>query len=129
MRLSRASRTLTSWMATLAILVVVCAPVISQIMGDQGWQTLMQLCRSGGAITVASSSLGQPPGSPEAPTHVFEHCPYCALQTDMPPLVSPALALPLQPTQADEIPAAFLHAPRTLHAWAQAQPRGPPAKA
>jgi hypothetical protein len=62
----------------------------------------------------------------DAPAPSFEHCALCTLAADAPPLVpaQPALALPAGGAAA--VPALFLHAPRTLHAWAAAQPRAPP---
>ena len=56
------------------------------------------------------------------------HCPYCACggTPAMLPPVAVTAALPLPPESAGP-PPLFLHAPRTLFAWASAQPRAPPA--
>jgi hypothetical protein len=65
-------------------------------------------------------------GAPVQVAGHLEHCPLCALGADLPvlpPAPRAALALPLG---AAEMPALFLHAPRTLFAWRSAQPRGPP---
>ena len=56
----------------------------------------------------------------------LDHCSFCPLAgagLAPPPAVPPIASLPLR---GAEPPPLFLHAPRTLHAWASAQPRAPP---
>lgn len=128
----RAHRAWITWLAALATLVAALAPGLSQAMGRQGspassmW---VEVCRAGGSAWVAVSDLapGQTPA--KAQVHLFDHCPYCALHIDaLPP--GPALpALPLPTVTGQAEPTAFLRAPRTLHAWAHAQPRAPPLSA
>ncbi len=70
------------------------------------------------------------PAVPAAPTTTaaghLEHCPLCALNADFTPLPAPAQPALALPAGSAELPALFLHAPRTPFSWRSAQPRGPP---
>lgn len=76
----------------------------------------------------ADAATGVAPGHPGAAVHL-EHCALCLLAVA--PALPPAAQQPGVPQLlgADLAPQAFLHAPRTLHAWRSAQPRGPPIQA
>lgn len=123
----RASRRLCAWIATLAVLMAALAPAISQAVGARGAATWIEVCTAGGSRWIASDPAA-PAGEAPAPglEHALDHCPYCSLHAplaDLPP--APAAALP-DPGLDHVLPRAFLQAPRTLHAWRQAQPRAPP---
>lgn len=99
--------------------------------GAGGWA---EVCTQQGPKRIAVDAAGQlvdtvvgtaADGAAMEAAHL-QHCPLCALTNDAPPLFT-ALPLALLMTAARHaLPAAFLHAPRTLHAWRSAQPRGPP---
>jgi hypothetical protein len=125
-----------TWIALVAILALAFLPTLSQAwaytqgQGDGGWA---EVCTPQGpqriavdadgrlADTVIDADAGMPGGQ-----HL-QHCPLCALSVDVPLLPPAALATVPLAVASDAPPAAFLHAPRTLHAWRRAQPRGPPA--
>jgi len=123
MRLSRARKTTATWAAIIAVLMMVFAPLVSQAIGsEQAWQ---EICGAEGArwVSADGSASGEP--AQKSPAHVFDHCPYCSLHASalgMPP--APVVVLPAVTYR--DVPPAFLAAPRTLHAWRTAQPRGPP---
>jgi hypothetical protein len=129
-----------TWIALVAILVMALLPTLSharahaQGQGAGGWA---EVCTPQGPKRIAVDANGKladtvidtAEDSANADAVHLQHCPLCALSLDAPvlPPAAPA-ALPLALT-SDASPAAFLHAPRTLHAWRSAQPRGPPAAA
>ena len=129
-----------SWIALVAILALALLPTLSQArahaqaQGAGGWA---EVCTPQGPKRIAVDADGKladtvidttADDTPSGAAHL-QHCPLCALSLDLPvlPPAAPA-ALPLA-LASDAPPAAFLHAPRTLHAWRSAQPRGPPAAA
>lgn len=120
-------RHITAWIAIVAMLALALMPTLSRAMafadGSGRWA---EVCTPQGMKLVATADRGDE--VPQA-TLQLDHCGFCSLATDgaapLPPAV-PVLALPV--TRA-AVPALFLHAPRTLHAWAHAQPRAPPAQA
>ena len=124
---NRVARTLTIKMAILAVLFAALAPAISHVLrvgSPSGWT---EVCSALGSRLVPADD-GRPAGQSPASSgeHLFEHCPYCSLHL-------PALGMPEAPLAFDAlvvptsgVPELFLTAPRTLFAWATAQPRGPP---
>ena len=116
----RGRRTLTSWIALLAILTVTLAPSITGWLSASRGQLWSEICST--ATTAATPARDDSPAAP----HAFEHCPYCALHADLAP--------PPDPTRADAgvalafraLPPAFVHAPRANAVWTSAQPRAPP---
>lgn len=128
--MSRRRLKLVSWIACLAMLLSALVPALSHafVSADAGW---MEICSASGAKFVRIDGSGEKQsGSPKSPLlHATDHCPSCGLHVadmDLPPAPPAELAAPLLP--AHDVPALFLHAPRTLHAWATAQPRAPPLK-
>lgn len=126
MRFDRASRALTSWIAVLAILMTALAPSISHAMGAKNGASLIEVCTSLGAKWVQpdGSSTDQAPASDGV--HPFVHCPYCSLHADAMAIPAAPVGSALAISLSGLLPAAFLAAPRTLSAWATAQPRAPP---
>lgn len=115
-------------MASCVIFFAALAPTISQalvlVSGDSA--ALAEICSTAGFKRVQldpSGRLGEPANPRVA---MADHCPFCTFQSHAiappPPPVAMASLTPL----AFEAPAPFLTAPRTLFAWATAQPRGPP---
>ena len=124
MRELRAHSRLTSWIAALAILLASLAPSLSHALASATGASWVEICTAQGAKWIQADEDGAEPAPASA--NVLEHCPYCSLQ-------APTLGLPpatgwSQPPLrlAQELPLAFLAAPRTLHAWLSAQPRAPP---
>lgn len=131
-RLHRHLRPLT-WLALVAVLALALMPTLSHALafarGDAiAWA---EVCTPQGVKVVAVD--GSDADAPVAPLNIgqhLEHCPFCKLGShDALPLwpALPAVAEPLPP--GPFLPPLWLQAPRTLHAWASAQPRAPPAHA
>ncbi len=126
MSIARACSTVVTWFASLALVLSSLVPLMSQALEGNGGSPWTEICTAQGSKLFAlSDAPGEP--APVAPAeHLLEHCPFCSLHMTalgMPPalLSVPALA-PLGHT----VPELMLQAPRTLFAWATAQPRGPP---
>jgi hypothetical protein len=118
----RAHRRIATWIAALAVLLAALAPAVSHALGSSLGEGWVLVCTAQGAKWVQPGDDSTPVTSPSV-----EHCPYCTLHTPtigMPP--APPAVLPAVDA-ATFVPPAFLAAPRTLHAWASAQPRAPPA--
>ncbi len=126
-----------TWIALVAILALALLPTLSHAwahvrgQGAGGWA---EVCTTQGPQRIAVDADGkladttiEPAADPAGALHL-QHCPLCVLSLDVPllPPAAPA-ALPLALASAAP-PAAFLHAPHTLHAWRSAQPRGPPSR-
>lgn len=111
------------------MLAMAMLPTLSHALalarGDIAWT---EICTPQGMRVVAvSDESGAPAPDPISAAAHLEHCPYCAQSAGtlgMPP--APAGVMPL-PVAGAELPALFLRAPHTLHAWRSAQPRAPPA--
>lgn len=123
----RPLKALLSWMACLAILVSALAPAISHAVqrnAPAGWT---EICTLTGAKLVRVEADSASKSSPESPAaHALKHCPYCAVHVTalgLPPTSASGLSLL---TLSFHVPELFLVAPRTLFAWASAQPRAPP---
>ena len=102
-------------------------PSISQAFQRTGFNPWTEICTALGATRVAASEPAANGSAPVAPIdHLLQHCPYCAVQATvlgMPPApLSVATPMPL----GFALPKLFLASPRTLFAWASAQPRAPP---
>lgn len=132
MLFSRRIKHLVSWIASCAILLAALVPALSHAVQSDAPEGWTEICTITGAKLVKLDGGTTDPSStdPEnAVSHAFKQCQYCAMHGDhlgLPPTASPMLDRPsLQLAQ----PALFLHAPRTLFAWASAQPRAPPLQA
>jgi hypothetical protein len=135
---TRLHRRWMAWVAALAILMGALAPTISH--GMRAWShspvTWVEVCSSTGAKLIAVSSglsnkptalSGQGRGLPGS-EHAGEHCPFClAHASDVALLPAPTPVVPVIAPAAQALPRLFLHAPRTLFAWAPSQARAPPA--
>lgn len=139
---TRLHRRWTAWIALCAILLGALAPTVSH--GLRAWShspiTWVEVCSSTGnkliAMTVgrgankgAKAFVKQADGGRSLPSgeHAGEHCPYCLVQAHeaaMLPAAPPVMALSTPVT--DALPFLFLHAPRSLFAWAPPQARAPP---
>ncbi len=125
MSIRRGHRTVSSWIALLAILVVTFAPSLTGMLSAARGLPWDEVCSA--ATTVdAEKNISTRDDSPAAP-HTFDHCPYCALHADL-------AAARHDPRAADAgtalafraFPVAFTRAPRGNAVWATGQPRAPP---
>ncbi len=103
------------------------APALSHALQagvPEGW---IEICTELGPKLVAGDEVAPKKPSPASPAdHLLKHCPYCSLHiTDLglPPV---SVDIALLDALASPVPALFLSAPRTPHAWVTAQPRAPP---
>ena len=118
-------------MALLAMLALAVLPTLSRAWG-LGAETarshaLVEVCTAEGLRTMPSGDMGHEP-SPAHHADAFEQCAHCVLGAA--PLAPPSPMFLCQPPdqRARAVPALFLQAPHTLHAWAAAQPRAPPTR-
>ena len=119
----RPRRSLSRWIALLAILVVTLAPAVTGALSASRGLTWDQVCSTTApAATKGSTTGGESPAAP----HAFEHCPYCALHADLAPPPDPRQVDAGTPLAFRAVPAAFVHAPRANAVRASAQPRAPP---
>lgn len=119
---------IAAWMALVAIGMVALAPAVPHALaaarGEAAWWVV---CSLEGSRLVAADSVGNGAGDEPAPARAsssLEQCPFCAPSMAAAPPPSPLVLPAVAPARA--MPALFLAAPRTLHAWRTAQPRGPP---
>jgi len=104
------------------MLALALLPTLSHALAGSS-SGFAEVCTPQGMKVVALAEGQQQPAT--ASLHL-EHCPYCVAGFAGAPLPPAALALPLPAQAAALAPPRFLQAPRTLFAWAAAQPRGPP---
>ncbi|TFW14786.1 DUF2946 domain-containing protein [Duganella callida] len=112
-------QTLQIWIAMLAVLFSALAPTVSHAISASTSGVLAEMC------SVDSAAPGK-----KAPTnipHGMEHCPYCATHGGAPALPPSAIHGFAVIGGHDAYPPLYYSAPRPLHGWGAAQPRGPPA--
>jgi hypothetical protein len=117
-----------SAIALLAMLALALLPTLSHAWASaRGGSVWAEVCTPQGVRLVALDGDGpsNDGGVPMSASAHLEHCPFCGSTPHAAP--PPAQAAPAVPAAvALHVPPHFLHAPRTLHAWRSAQPRGPP---
>ncbi|MCK9686735.1 DUF2946 domain-containing protein [Scleromatobacter humisilvae] len=121
MSTQRGRRTVSSWIALFAILLVSFVPTVTGAFSTASGLPWDRICS---AANVASDKRATP-DSPASP-HAFEHCPYCALHADLAPPPDPRIADAGIALAFRALPLAFTRAPRGNAVWASAQPRAPP---
>jgi len=108
----------------LAILMAALAPTVSHAL-IKADPVLTQVCSVLGLKWVKTDGPPADPSPVPQGGHFTDHCPYCSLHASA--LLVAAVEWSATVTLAGQrLPVAFLAAPRTLHAWASAQPRAPP---
>ncbi len=120
----RGHRTVSSWIALLAILVVTFAPSFTGLLSAARGLPWEQVCSAATAVGAATNTATRD-DSPAAP-HAFDHCPYCALHADLAPPPDPRVADTGSAAPFRAFPIAFSRAPRGNALWASGQPRAPP---
>ncbi|MEI6028172.1 MAG: DUF2946 domain-containing protein [Betaproteobacteria bacterium] len=117
------------WLALMAMLALAVLPSVSHALafargGSSAWA---EVCTPQGMRMVAVDAGRQTDsGAPMQAAAMLEHCALCALGGGAPALPASETAALRLLTGSHILPWLFLHAPRTLHAWRSAQPRGPP---
>lgn len=116
-----------AWLAILATLAMALMPTVSHALAHwRGQASWVEVCTTAGSRLVALDAAGEAQQPATSAAAHLEHCPYCAPSFGGVGLPPSPLTLPLPADLATEVPALFLQAPRTLHAWCSAQPRAPP---
>ena len=118
-----------SRIALLAMVTLALLPTVAQAFAQaSGGHAMTEICTPQGMklVVVDADQPASPVDAARTALGHLDHCPFCATAAHAmaPPPAAPKLLLP--PTGAEAAPL-FLQAPRTLHAWVAAQPRGPPA--
>ncbi|MDI1259926.1 DUF2946 domain-containing protein [Aquabacterium sp.] len=128
---TRLHRRWTAWLALCAILMGALAPTVSHAM--RAWShspiSWVEVCSSTGnkLIAMTTSDRADPSGGLPSGEHAGEHCPFCLVHAhDAAMLPATPAVMALSTPITDELPFLFLHAPRSLFAWAPSQARAPP---
>jgi hypothetical protein len=126
-KLRRRLRTFT-WTALLAVFGLALVPTLSHALSHAqgGTNALAEICTPQGMQVVGAAKAALDANAPLIETSHLEHCPYCAQGAGALGMPAAPLAALVAPMAGVERPALFLHAPRTLFAWAAAQARAPP---
>jgi Protein of unknown function (DUF2946) len=120
------SQRASAWLAVLAMLLMACAPTLTQAFGAERQASWMEVCSTVRTGTVADAAEPVHPVSELPSVQLMDHCPYCSLHADVPALPPSAVLPGLRIDLAEHRPAAFWQAAATAHAWRSAQPRAPP---
>ncbi|HEY4081624.1 MAG TPA: DUF2946 domain-containing protein [Burkholderiaceae bacterium] len=126
MRLRQDRQRFTIWVAILAVLMMAFAPLMSQAFGAKSASGWAEICSVYGSKWVKIDAGTTDPQPTPVSGHPLDHCPYCSLHTNALGMPPPAPVILRAVATYQEVPPAFLLAPRTQHAWRSAQPRGPP---
>ena len=128
---ARATRKISLWLATLALLAGCVAPLLSQLLAPAQTParaaTVIEAISAEVCTALGAQNRRAGDGDP-GPAHdaAFQHCPYCALHLPAlgPP---PAPLLALAPALAAPATlAARQIAPYSARIWVRAPPRAPP---
>ena len=132
LRQSGSVRWMGIWLTIASVLLMNLLPTLSRLGASARVTEWVELCRGNATVWVnladATSKPDDKRSVPASPDHLFKHCPFCSIHVDMDVPVTPVLRVPLMSAWRAFLPAAFLQAPRTLHAWRVAQPRAPPSQ-
>ena len=123
-------RSLTVWIAMLAILFSALAPSVSHALAARGSSDgFVEICTVNGVELVSLVTGERQKPVKDALFHHMEHCAFCATHGGTFALLPP-VALTLAVVGGHDLfPSLFYLAPTPLFAWSAAQPRGPPALA
>lgn len=125
MRIKRATRYFTAWLAMLAMLCMMAAPSISHAISTARGEIFVEMCGVSGTKLVSISDDPSEPSKPSAP----EHCKLCSMHGKA--FAPPSGAQPaLFPIDAGTIhPFLFLQSSSPLAVWSPVQSRAPPVSA
>jgi hypothetical protein len=121
-------RTLTIWLAALAILFSALAPSISHALSvNRNNVDSLAICSAYGSKQLPSYVKGENQKPVKQSQHYLAHCPYCFTHGGSVALLPPvALSFAVQAGHG-LFPSLYYQAPAKLYAWSTAQPRAPPA--
>ena len=116
------------WLALAAMLATAALPTVARVLASSQNDAAVwaEICTLQGMQRVAVDGTPAGDTAPAAGGDHQQDCPYCRLSSTLAGLPPPPLTLALLPAGGTPVPPLFLHAPRTLFAWASAQPRAPP---
>lgn len=131
MPLTRATRTLTAWIALCAILLGAVMPAMSHAMSrlagdDTRW---VEVCTVAGTKLVAIADASPDGEGGDHGLFAAERCAFCATHGATPALPTPQVRPFAVDAAAVEFPRLYFRAPRPLFAWVQPSPRAPPLSA
>lgn len=120
-----------AWFTSLALLWALLASAWGPAMagartspGAGGWASV---CTSTGLMDLRGAPAG-PDAPADAPLMAGMHCAWCCAHASLAaPPAPPDFDTSLRKDLSTPWPALYFQAPHRLHAWATAQPRGPPA--
>ena len=116
------------WLALTAMLALSLLPTVAHALsfakGEPG--RLAEICTAQGSQWVSVEGTPSDRDAPATGIGHLEDCPYCSHASAAAALPPTLPAMPVRLLAGAEAPPLFLNAPRTLFAWASAQPRGPP---
>jgi Protein of unknown function (DUF2946) len=122
-----------AWIACLAILFNVFAPVVSHAMEAAARAPIVmdvEVCTALGMVTMpvalASPGAGSDESAPGKLHKNMSHCGYCAAHAAAHGLPPPMGAAFAPVGGRDAYPPLYYHAARPLFPWSPAQPRAPP---
>lgn len=119
-----------TWTALVAVFALALLPTLSRAWGlgaePVAAHAMVEVCTTDGLRMVPTAEGQAAPHTPAHHADAFERCAHCVLG-GAPLAVPPAMpAWQVSDPRSHALPALFLQAPHTLHAWAAAQPRAPP---
>ena len=116
------------WLALTAMLALSLLPTVAHALsfGELQPDAFTEICTPQGAQWVDAQGNPVDSEAPVGNSLSFEHCPYCSLASGTAALPSAAAPVVLAVPGGTAAPPPVLRAPRTLFAWASAQPRAPP---
>ncbi len=126
MVVARGRKAVVAWIACFAVLLASLAPTIAQALQREAPADWMEVCTAMGPklVSVDGTASGSMPAAPAK--HLLQHCAYCSLHVTVLGMPPTPLSVPALTPLGDAVPELLLVAPRTLFAWATAQPRAPP---
>ena len=120
----------TSFIALLAMVMLVLAPTVSKVIAAERVDSnLVEVCTTEGAKWLSASELGQASsvGHDQVPSSLYDHggdCPYCNLQTTK--FFSSVVQSCATVKSVALLPPLLYQAPKPLFAWARSRSRAPP---
>lgn len=119
----------STWLALVATLAMAIMPALAHALAHArgGSNVWAEVCTPQGMKLVDLDRSTTDAGIPaSSAANVMGHCPCCTFSAGIAVLPVSPVATQALSAGADTVPALSLHAPRTIFAWASAQPRAPP---
>jgi hypothetical protein len=110
----------------MAALSMAVMPTLAHALAFANGDDTTQICTPQGMKIVSLDPWSAEEGGAPTSQASLDHCPYGMLASGAAPLPASPSQWHAQAAGTAEAPPAFFQAPRTLFAWASAQPRAPP---